>query len=298
MDLYDLGAVDWKESQGLYHALAELGREGLIICYPASPYVCLGLHDDLAQEIDLAFCQYRKIPLLRRETGGGVVYLDSRQVFYQLVLHRDNPLLPLRRTRFYTRFLRPAISVCRSLGMPAELKEPADLAAGGRKCSGNACGDIGPCTAYVGNLLLDFDYETMSGVLRAPDPDFRGMLCRAMRDNMTTLADWRQDQAEYARLASGLAEGFAREIGALEPRGVDDELRTAACRAGERLTAPEWLHMPGRRTCRRRVKIAEGVYLAEKRTDDGKNCCVLEREGRNSGRVGGENDADGQSDAG
>ncbi len=45
MDLYNLGRVDWIASQSLYHALALLGREGLIICYPDSPYVCLGLHD-------------------------------------------------------------------------------------------------------------------------------------------------------------------------------------------------------------------------------------------------------------
>ena len=97
MDLYNLGPVGWVESQSIYHALAELGREGLVICYPTTPYICLGLHDDLDHEIDQSYCREQGIPLLRRETGGGVVYLDDRQIFFQLVIRQDNPLLPLRR---------------------------------------------------------------------------------------------------------------------------------------------------------------------------------------------------------
>jgi len=147
VDLYNLGAVSWWESQCFYHAMAHLGREGLIVCYPSSPYVCLGLHDDLDQEIDRGYCEKKGIPIFRRETGGGVVYLDSRQVFFQLVLKRDNPQLSLRRHRYFEQFLQPAISVYRQFGVPAELKVPADIVADGRKCSGNACGDVGNCVA-------------------------------------------------------------------------------------------------------------------------------------------------------
>nr|WP_161796461.1 hypothetical protein [Desulfosporosinus acididurans] len=52
------------------------------------------------------------------------------------------------------------------MGLPAKLKPPADITIKGRKCSGNACGDIGNCTAYVGNLLLNFDYNAMSKILK------------------------------------------------------------------------------------------------------------------------------------
>jgi lipoate-protein ligase A len=263
MDLYNLGRVDWIASQSLYHALALLGREGLIICYPDSPYVCLGLHDDLDHEIDQDFCQSQGIPLLRRETGGGVVYLDDRQIFYQLVLRRDNPLLPLRRTRFYQKFLNPVRAVCRDLGLTAEIREPADLMVRGRKCSGNACGDIGECVAYVGNLLLEFDFQTMSRVLRLPHKTFRRFLRQAMRSHMTTLADWCGPEVAHSRIAGELIRNFAWELGEMVPRIVDRELEEAARQVGERLTSRPWLEIPGRRPAARRVKIAEGTYLAE-----------------------------------
>jgi len=279
VDLYNLGPVDWIESQSLYHALALLGREGLIICYPDTPYVCLGLHDDLEHEIDVSFCKEAGIPLLRRETGGGVVYLDQRQIFYQLVLKRDNPLLPLRRQQFYGRFLQAAMSVCKNLGIPVELKEPADLAIRGRKCSGNACGDIEGCVAYVGNLLLDFDFITMSRVLRVPNETFRRYLHLTMRENMTTLADWSEQAVDYYCLASGLISGFGQEMGNLTPRRVDRELKETAKQVGNKLTSPEWLWIPGRRPAQRRVKIAEGIYLIEKISSPQETCCVLSKDG-------------------
>ena len=279
MDLYHLGPVRWVESQSIYHALALLDREGLVICYPTSPYICLGLHDDLDYEIDQPYCRERGIPLLRRETGGGVVYLDDRQLFFQLVLRQDNPLLPLRRHRFYEKFLQPAISVYRNLGIAAELKAPADIAAGGRKFSGNGSGDIGCCTAYVGNILLDFDFVTMSRALRVPDETYRRHLYRIMRTHIVTLADCLEYPVEYSTLATGLISGFEEQLGDLSPRGLDAELREIARRVGERLTSREWLDLPGRRPAGRKVKIAEGLYLLAQETPGPNRKAVLVRDG-------------------
>ncbi|HPU49334.1 MAG TPA: lipoate--protein ligase family protein [Syntrophomonadaceae bacterium] len=281
MDFYNLGAVSWWESQCFYHALAMLGREGLIICYPTTPYICLGLHDDLEQEIDVDYCRDQSLPLIRRETGGGVVYLDCRQLFFQLVLRRDNPLLPLRRERFYPKFLQPAIKVYQSYGLPAYLRPPADLIAEGKKCSGNAAGDIGACTAYVGNLLLDFDFDTMSRVLRVPSPGFRQCLRKTMRDHMTTLADWIPgNSVTHTELAEALAAGFAELLGNLTPQRPDEGLIKMAGQIRERLTSSDWLNMPGKKTCQRRVKIAEGVYLEERRLGDQQSVTILLKNGK------------------
>jgi lipoate-protein ligase A len=70
------------ESQLIYHAQPRAGVEGLNILAPSEPYVCLGYHQDLEQEIDEAFCREHNIPIFRRQVGGGAVYLDGNQVFY------------------------------------------------------------------------------------------------------------------------------------------------------------------------------------------------------------------------
>ncbi|MDD3249828.1 MAG: hypothetical protein PHF23_05630 [Smithellaceae bacterium] len=274
MDIYNPGKVSWWESQCYYHALAYLGREGLILCYPAEPYVCLGLHDDLEQEIDQEFCQSACLPLFRRETGGGVVYLDSRQIFYQAVLRRDNRLLPLRRDQFFSRILKPAIDVCRSFGIKAELAPPADIKADGRKCSGNAAGDIGQAVAYVGNLMLDFDYEAMSRVLKMPTPACRRYFYKAMQDNMLVFSG-----AEIQAVESGLISGFEKIFGKLSERLIDNELQDMAVSLRDRLTSDEWLSMPGRRSRLRRIKITEGLFLQECETGEGVKIIQLIRDG-------------------
>lgn len=279
MQLYNLGSVNWIQSQSLYHALACLGREGLILCSPAQPYVCLGLHDDLDHEIDQDFCQAHGIPLLRRETGGGVVYLDNQQIFYQLVMRRDNRLLPLRRSSFYGSFLQPALTVLKSLGIAAEIKAPADIVIRGLKCSGNACGDIGQCVAYVGNLLLGFDHATMCNVLRLPSEDFRLTLYAIMRRHVTTLAEWSSQPLDYSSLSTALLAGFKEQLGDLKPGIVDDELRQTARVLGERLTSSQWLQLPGRRPPQRRVKIAEGVYLCQADDPQAQNSMIIQQHG-------------------
>ncbi len=278
MDLYNLGYVSWWESQSYYHALAHLGREGVIICAPDSPYVCLGLHDDLSQEIDMEFCQARQIPILRRKTGGGVVYLDSKQIFYQLVLRQDNEKLPFRRERFYPIFLKSPIEVYRALGVPAEYKPPADLVAAGAKCSGNAAGDIGPGVAFVGNILLDFDYLTMANLLKSPNSRYRECLGESMCNNMTTVSDWSSKLPSYNQVAGLLAKEYAKIFTSLTNREVDEELRETALIFRDKLTSPRWLEKRGRKTPNRVVKITEGLYLHAGRSKNA-HFVALVREG-------------------
>lgn len=280
MKLYNLGQVSWWESQCYYHALAHLGREGLIICSPASPYVCLGLHDDLESEIAVDYCRERDIPLLRRETGGGVVYLDHNQIFYQLVLSKDNPLLPLQRGRFYPHFLNPAILTYRKLGIPAQLNAPADITVKGCKCSGNAAGDIGKSVAYVGNILLDFDYEIMSQVLRVPCPEIQPILNWSLQLYMTAIKDWLDYIPDYQEIADRLAEGFAQNLGKLEPAEPDLELMEMAAQLYPKLTSSDWLSLPGRKQQQRRIKIAEGVYLEEDAHTDDRSTFALNDNGQ------------------
>jgi lipoate---protein ligase len=108
MRLYNLGKVPWMESQLIYHALAEMGREALSLVSPASPYVCIGFHQDVEQEVDLAYCRAKNIPVFRRDLGGGAVYLDGDQLFFTLFSTRTTPRRPRARKPFTGNFLNPS----------------------------------------------------------------------------------------------------------------------------------------------------------------------------------------------
>ena len=273
MQLYQPGKMPWDETQLIYHALARLGREAVVLCWPAEPYVCLGYHQDMTQELDLDFCRERGLPIFRRETGGGGVYLDGDQVFWQIVLNRNSPSIPFDRGRFYKRFLEPVIAACRHMGLMADVFQLNDLAVGASKISGTGAGEIGDSVVFVGNVLRDFDLETMSRVISSPDEVFRRRFKRAMRQNLTHVRGLLGEDA-YVRwtpeaMQAELARAFGEFFGGLEPAGVDDELRAEMEVQRKRMLEPEFVHFKRKARPGRKVKVRAGYFLHHSRGEDG-----------------------------
>ncbi len=266
MHLYDLGHVSWLDSQLIYHALPRLGMEGLILLAPAEPYVCIGYHQDAEQEVDLAYCREQGIPVFRREVGGGAVYLDGRQLFYQLVIHKDNPLAPRDKSEFYRRLLAPVVQTYRDLGVEAHYKPVNDIVTGeGRKISGNGAAEIGDYSILVGNLIADFDYETMVRVLRVPDAKFRDKVFKSLRENLTTLRRELEQVPPWEAMTVTLIRNFEVALGPLTPATLPHGVHDQVAELAQTHTTEEWLLKPGMRLREgRRVKIAEGVEVTQR----------------------------------
>ena len=265
MKLYRLGTVSWQDSQLLYHALPRLGREGLTLLSPGSPYVCIGYFQDAEQEVDLDLCRQRGIPVFRREVGGGAVYLDGEQLFYQLIIHRDNPLLPAGWEAFYRHFLQAPINAYRALGIPAEYRPVNDIIANGRKISGNGAAEIGDYYILVGNLIVDFDYEMMVRVLRVPDEKFRDKVYKTLQDNLSTIRRELGFAPPREELWDLLAAKFAEMLGPLEVETtVDAAWRAQADTLAATMLTDEWLYRRGRPREGRAVTIRAGVQVLQK----------------------------------
>ena len=268
MDLYNLGKVPWQESQLIYHALARLGRESLILVSPSSPYVCVGYHQGLEQEVDIDFCLKNQIPIFRREVGGGTVYLDGEQLFFQLIIHQDNPAAPLKKENFYRKFLQPVVNTYRQIGIPAEYKPVNDVVVNARKISGTGVGEIGDCLVFVGNLILDFNYDIMSKVLKVTDEKFRDKVHKSMEENLTTirreLGEAKASAWDEARLNNIMAQEFEKLLGPLIPREKDGDLRKKMEELAVWMLGHNWVHRQGRKSLGREVKIRAGVKVVEK----------------------------------
>jgi len=268
MELYNLGKVPWQESQLIYHALAALGREALSLVSPATPYVCIGFHQDVEQEVDLDFCRANNIPVFRREVGGGAVYLDGDQFFFQLILHKDNPVVPKRKETFYRKFLQPVINVYRRIGVPAEYKPINDLMAGTRKISGTGAAEIGDCIVFVGNLIVGFNFEMMSRVLKVPDEKFRDKVHKSLKENLSTvrreLGEEAAGQWDEASLNNLMAEEFDKLLGPMHLQGKDKLLQAKIEELGQRMMTDEWLHQKGKRVAGRNIKIRSGIQVMHK----------------------------------
>ncbi len=265
MKLYRLETVSWQDSQLLYHALPRLGREGLILLSPGSPYVCIGYHQDVEQEVDVEFCREHGIPIFRREVGGGAVYLDGAQLFWQLVIHKNNPLVPVGKDAFYRQFLQPPIEAYRALGIPAEYKPVNDIVANKRKVSGTGVAEIGNYIIFVGNLIVDFDYEMMARVLKVPDEKFRDKVYKTIYENLSTIKREIEDVPPTDELWTLMADKFAAMLGPMEEqREVDPEWRAKTDELAALLLSDEWLFRQRPEREGHKVKIRDGVEIRQK----------------------------------
>lgn len=263
MNYYFLDAVPWGQSQSLYHAAAYLQHEALFILRPATPYVCIGFHQDAGLEIDLDFTTAQGIPVYRREVGGGAVYLDGGQLFYQLVLRKGRPEIPENKLDLYRKFLAPVVETYRQFGVSAEYKPVNDIVANGRKVSGNGAAEINGMVVVVGNFILDFDYERMSKCLRVPDEKFRDKVFKTLQENLSTFRRETGRIPETRALGEALAGRYQAVLGPLtEPAALPRALLAEAARLHAERTTPEWLFANDhRRPEARQVKIREGVFV-------------------------------------
>lgn len=265
MKLYNLGKVPWQETQLIYHALAYLGRESLVLVSPASPYVCIGYHQDVTQEVDVEFCKANHIPIFRRKVGGGAVYLDGGQLFFHLVLRQNNPAIPASKKAFYQKFLRPIVNVHHRIGIAAAYKPVNDIIANSRKISGTGVGEVGGCIVLVGNLILDFNYQMMSRILKVPDEKFRDKVRKTIEDNLTTirreLNNNEIERWDETKLNAMMAEAFEDLMGPFDPGEKDDELMSKMEALGAEMTDDTWLYRKRKPASMRSVTIRSGVAV-------------------------------------
>lgn len=195
----DAGRVTSLRSQALWHGIADAIGDGhdpvLSFCRPADPYVCLGYHRSL-EELDLDACRALGLPVLRRQIGGGPVYLDSDQLFFQLSIPASQA--PVGVGRLYATLLEPAATALRWLGVSAQVASTNDIVADGRKVSGTGAGQIGDGVVIVGNVMFAFPHERMAAVLRLPDEDMRRECLRLMRAHVGALPQLGEESVKNA----------------------------------------------------------------------------------------------------
>lgn len=264
--LIDLGCVPAWQTQAPYHAVAESMTadtpDTIIVCQPQEPYLCLGYHQVFDTVLDRAECERRKLPVMRRRVGGGATYLDHNQLFYQYIFHHSH--LPAMFQAVYTTLLAAPVATLQQLGLNAELRAVNEIEVDGRRIAGIGGGRIGDACVVVGNLLFDFDFETMSHVWYAPWPSYRELATKALQERVITLRQT-QSNADMEKVQSLLIEQFSDTFQQPLSLGklTDQEWRNAE-RIAQRMTSTDYLNLHQEHAVLnkpRPLKIAADVYI-------------------------------------
>ncbi len=172
-------------SVALFHALAKKKIECIVITEPSDTCISLGYFDNANRFLDFNYCKIHNIPIIRRYTGGGTVLLHKDQIFYQFVFSKSNKTIPFKMENVYKYFSNIVIDVYKNLGINVSYKPIADIVLNDKKISGQGAGDIENMLVFVGNILMDFDFDTMANVVSyiKDKESFKNML----REHITTI---------------------------------------------------------------------------------------------------------------
>ena len=268
--LLDLGLVPPIRSQTIYHAVGyALGPDSpdtIMLVSPDAPYVSIGRHQDADREVDLAYCASAGYPVVRREVGGGAVYLDRNQLFTQWIFQAAHlPATVEERFRFYIDTL---VRTYHELGIAAEYRPINDVHVAGRKIGGTGAARMDRAEVVVGSLMFDFDMAAMARVLKVPSEKFRDKIFQSLTDYMTTMRRELGEPPPRARVVSTYVAMCEQVLGRPMVLGElrADELELAA-RLDERFASREWLEEAGglRRPWVRiheDVRVGEGAHKA------------------------------------
>jgi lipoate-protein ligase A len=258
----DFGRQPALRSQTLWHAIGYGVSAGapatLSFTRPAAPYVCLGYHGAL-EDVDLAYCRAEGLPVLRRMVGGGIVYLDADQLFFQICLPAR--ALPPARGQALRQLLEPAVAAFAAVGVPAALDDDLEICVGDRKVCGHGAGQIDDAVVVCGNLIERFDHRRAARVLALADTAQRGHTLALMRRFVAATP------VGPAAFQAAMVSAYAAALGLVAvPGELTATERAALADLDRRFTSESWLagplppSRPGPGPRSRRVKVRAGVW--------------------------------------
>lgn len=137
--------------------------------WQSSESVIIGRSQDLRAEVNLELCHELCIPILRRCSGGGTVYIDLGNYNYSIVA-LDKAINKKKATTNITPFLCSAIvDLLSQLGCNSKFVPPSNVFVEDWKVSGSAQYYLYEGILHHGTLLVNADLEMLQKVL-VPNP--------------------------------------------------------------------------------------------------------------------------------
>jgi len=261
MKILRLENLPGQQSMLVFHALARMGFEGMVIVSPEIPLASVGYFQDAAKEIDIEYCQKAGIPVMRREVGGGATYLDENQIFYQLIWQKGQSKFPSKIKDVFSYLSRPVCDTYRDFGIKTRFRPENDvITKDERKISGEGGGDIGDRMVFVGGILMDFDFETMSKIIKAPDEKFRDKIHKSMKENITTMKRELGKMPNRDEVVHSLIQNYETLVGKFKPVTLTQDTINKMTELERWFTSDEFLYKKTPRIPKG-VKIREGVDI-------------------------------------
>jgi lipoate-protein ligase A len=156
-------------------------KEDFLILSINDPCVIIGKHQVIHREVNTRFIEERKIPVIRRISGGGTVFHDRGNLNFAFI--KQSVAGKQVDFRLYT---QPVINFLSSEGVKAVFEGKNALTLDSQKISGNAEHVFRERVLHHGTLLFDASLDDLSQSLNAKSDNYS---TRAVESNRTTVTN-------------------------------------------------------------------------------------------------------------
>jgi len=178
--------------------------------------VSLGFSQEVEKEVELEACKRLGVDLVRRQTGGGAVYHDSRgELTYSIVASFD--AIPSDVIASYRYLCDGIVLACQHLGLNAKMsfndraRQCPNVMVNGRKISGSAQTRRRNTLLQHGTILVDSNLETMTKVLKMGRPT-ADMSLEKLQFKVTTLTGILGRPVSFEEVEDSLRLGFEKTL--------------------------------------------------------------------------------------
>ncbi len=211
-------------------------EEEFVMCWWSTPSVVVGKHQNALAEVNVPFVLKKRIPVIRRLSGGGTVFHGPGNLNFSFI--RNGCAGRLVDFRKHT---APIIDFLRSLGIAARFEGKNDIRANGLKISGNAEHVYKNRLLHHGTLLFDADLDMLGEAMRVVPGRYTGRSVQSVRSRVGNIIRLPDRPMTFDGFKKQL-EAFLSERFAPIARYSPDEKEKTGIRslAGEKYTSWEW----------------------------------------------------------
>lgn len=158
------------------------GPDDMFMLWQNEPCVVIGKHQNAYAEINYHYCRDKKIPVIRRISGGGAVYHDFGNINFTFIrtVGKENAI-------DFSRFLKPMMDTFAKLGLEVTTGKRNDLYINGQKFSGNAEHVYRLKVLHHGTILFDTDLEALDMALSPSGKTYTDKAVKSVRSAVANL---------------------------------------------------------------------------------------------------------------
>lgn len=218
------------------------GQELLYFYHPMGPVVILGHYQDVYHEVNFPYLRDHQIGLVRRNPGGGAVFVDPGDLTFVYIDTAQKVKTPK-----FAHYIQPILDALGELGIDAHQTGRNDLTYRGQKFSGMAFAQIEDRVLYGGTLMFDVDTAMANAVLTPSKSKLADKGIKSVRSRVTNLKPFIK-QAGFTR--DDLQALILKHVRAANPdiearRLTSDEWAAIKRLAKQKLGTHQWIYGSG-----------------------------------------------------